>query len=246
MTYEAVKIGHGTLYIGDCFDVMADIPNAWIDMVLADLPYGTTQNKWDSILPLEKLWPEYWRLCKGAVVLTAAQPFTSMLVCSQLRKFKYDWVWRKPQGTGHLNAKKMPLRDKEDILVFADGVAPYFPQFGSGKPYKAVSKKENVRSPNYGISGPRREGSDGRRYPKQVIEFNSVGNKGLHPTQKPVALFEYMIRTYTNEWQTVLDNTAGSGTTAIAAENANRKWICIERDEQYAAKAIDRIRSHIA
>jgi DNA methylase len=242
-----VGFDNGTFYQGDCFEVMRSLPDRSVDMVLCDLPYGTTQNKWDSVLPLEPLWAEYWRLCKGAVVLTAAQPFTSLLVMSQLDKFKYDWVWRKPKGTGHLNAKKMPMRDKEDILVFAQGAAPYNPQFGTGEPYKnkAGKVKATGLTDNYGDFGTHREGSGGGRYPKQVVDFGVVERGTLHPTQKPVALFEYLIKTYTNPGDTVLDNTAGSGTTAIAAENCGRKWVCIERDETYTAKAVDRIKSHV-
>lgn len=241
------KIGNGVFYRGDCFDVMRDLPDGCVDMVLCDLPYGTTQNKWDSVLPLEPLWREYWRLCRGAVVLTAAQPFTSVLVVSALDKFRYDWTWRKPKGTGHLNAKKMPMRDKEDVMVFSAGAPPYNPQFGSGEPYKnkAGKVKESGLTDSYGAFGTHREGSDGKRYPKQVVDFGVVERGTIHPTQKPVALFEYMIRTYTNEGMTVLDNTAGSGTTAIAAENAGRKWICIERDPEYYAKAVERVAAHV-
>ena len=241
------QIGSGRFYTGDCFDVMRDLPDGSVDMILCDLPYGTTQNKWDSVLPLDALWREYWRVCRGAVVLTAAQPFTSALVMSQIDRFRYDWTWRKPKGTGHLNAKKMPMRDKEDILVFCAAPPPYNPQFGAGDAYKnkAGKSKESGLTGSYGDFGTHREGSDGRRYPKQVVEFGVVERGTIHPTQKPVALFEYLIRTYTDEGMTILDNTAGSGTTAIAAENAKRRWICIERDPDYATKAIARIRDHV-
>ena len=235
------EIGNGVFYTGDCFEVMESLPGRVAGMVLCDLPYGTTQNKWDSVLPLEPLWREYWRLCSGAVVLTAAQPFTSLLVVSAIDNFKYDWVWQKPKGTGHLNAKKMPMRDKEDILVFANGTAPYNPQMTPGKTYAVgggASKKDT-----YGDFSGKRENDGSMRYPKAVLQFAT--QTGIHPTQKPVALFEYLIRTYTNPGDTVLDNTAGSGTTAIAAENCGRKWICIERDETYAAKAIERIQAHV-
>lgn len=240
----------GTFYMGDCFDVMSRLPDASVDMVLCDLPYGTTQNKWDSVIPFEPLWREYWRLVRpgGAVVLTAAQPFTSALVMSQVERFKYDWTWRKPKGTGHLNAKKMPMRDKEDVLIFAQGQTTYNPQFGEGEPYgnKAGKVKENGLTDNYGDFGTHREGSDGKRYPKQVIDFPVVERGTIHPTQKPVALFEYLIKTYTHEGMTVLDNTAGSGTTAIAAHKAGRRWICIERDPGYYLKAIQRVMSECA
>ena len=230
---------------GDCLEKMKDIPDGSVDMVLCDLPYGTTQNKWDSVLPLDELWREYWRVVKpnGAVVLTAAQPFTSTLVCSQLSHFKYDWVWRKPKGTGHLNAKKMPMRDKEDIVVFYRSQCTYNPQFGSGEPYgnKAGKVVENGLTDNYGKFGTHREGSDGKRYPKQVLDFPVVERGTVHPTQKPVALMEYLIRTYTNEGETVLDNCMGSGTTGVACANTNRNFIGIELDEGYFKIAQDRI-----
>jgi site-specific DNA-methyltransferase (adenine-specific) len=228
---------------GDCLQLMRELPDASVDMILCDLPYGTTQNKWDSVIPLEPLWKEYWRICTGAVVLTAAQPFTSALVVSQVSRFKYDWVWKKPKGTGHLNAKKMPMRDKEDILVFANGAAPYSPQFGKGEPYKnkAGKIKESGLTGSYGDFGTHREGSDGRRYPKQVIEFGVVERDTIHPTQKPVALMEYMIRTYTDEGMVVLDNCMGSGTTGVACANTGRRFIGMEMDADYFDIACDRV-----
>ena len=236
----------GLFYHANCFDVLRTLPDGCVDMILADLPYGTTRNKWDSVLPLDQLWIEYWRICRGTVALTAAQPFTSSLVMSQIEHFKYDWVWKKPKGTGHLNAKKQPMRDKEDILIFYKERCLYIPQFGQGEPYKnkAGKIKENGLSTNYGDFGTHREGSDGKRYPKQIIEFPVTGRGTLHPTQKPVALFEYLIKTYTHEGMLVLDNTAGLGTTAIAAINTSRRWICIEKDAEYATQACERIRQH--
>ena len=245
-----MNIGHGSFWLGDCLELMKNIPDGSIDMILCDLPYGTTQNKWDSIIPFDKLWAEYWRVCKpnAAIVLTAAQPFTSALIMSQINNFKYDWIWRKPKGTGHLNAKKMPMRDKEDICVFYRNQCTYNPQFGVGAPYgnKAGKIKETGLSDNYGDFGTHREGSDGKRYPKQVIEFPVVERGGVHPTQKPLQLWEYLIKTYTNAGEVVLDNTAGSGTTAIAARNTGRRWLCIEKDEEYYQKAVERILAHNA
>lgn len=236
------------LHLGDCLELMKRIPDGSVDMVLCDLPYGTTQNKWDSVIPFEPLWSHYWRVCKpnAAVVLTAAQPFTSALVMSQVSNFKYDWIWRKPKGTGHLNAKKMPMRDKEDILVFYQSQPVYNPQFGKGDPYKNKAGKiaENGLSDNYGKFGNHREGSDGKRYPKQVLDMPVVERGTIHPTQKPEELWEYLIRTYTDEGMTVLDNCIGSGTTAIAAMNTNRRWIGIERDPEYFEKAKSRIAAH--
>jgi site-specific DNA-methyltransferase (adenine-specific) len=240
------KYENNVFYHGDCFDIMKLIPDNKVDAIISDLPYGTTQNKWDSVLPFEELWQSYWRVLKpdGVVVLTAAQPFTSALVMSQVKYFKYDWTWRKPKGTGHLNAKKMPMKDKEDILVFCKGKATYNPQFSKGTPYKNKAGKvlENGLTDNYGHFGISREGSpNGNRYPKQVLEFGVVERGNLHPTQKPTPLFEYLIKTYTNEGEVVLDNCAGSGTTAIAAINTNRNWVCIEKDETYYNTAIERI-----
>lgn len=237
------KIGNGIWGTGDCFELMAKLTDQSVDMVLCDLPYGTTQNKWDSVLPLDRLWAGYWRVCKGAVVLTAAQPFTSALVMSQPGQFKYDWTWRKNRATNVFNAKKQPLRDKEDVLVFSKNTVKYNPQGLIYKPEPSRNGKKD--SDNWGKGKTNSYTKDFINYPKQVLEFDSV-QRVIHPTQKPVALFEYLIQTYTNEGDTVLDNTAGSGTTAIAAENCGRKWICIERDEEYAAKAIQRIKDHIA
>lgn len=237
------------LLLGDCLEVMNAIPDSSVDMILCDLPYGTTQNKWDTIIPFEPLWRQYWRVIKrnGAVVLTAAQPFTSALVMSQVEYFKYDWIWRKPKGTGHLNAKKMPMRDKEDVIVFYREQCVYNPQFGQGEPYgnKAGKVVENGLSDNYGKFGNHREGSDGKRYPKQVIDFPVVERGTVHPTQKPVALFEYLIKTYTNPGDIVLDNCAGSGTTAIAALKTKRGYICIEQDLDYYITAVKRVADYM-
>jgi site-specific DNA-methyltransferase (adenine-specific) len=223
---------------GDCLEMMKLIPNGSVDMVLCDLPYGTTQNKWDAVIPFEALWAEYRRICKGAIVLTAAQPFTSALVMSQPDVFKYQWVWRKPNGTGFLNAKKQPLRNHEDVLVFYANQPTYNPQFTEGKPYR---QKQGSGTDNYGAVRDNYETvSDGKRYPLTVVDFHQ-GDKKVHPTQKPVALMEYLIRTYTNEGDTVLDNTMGSGTTGVAAVNTGRQFIGIERDDKYFAIAKKRI-----
>lgn len=237
-----------TFLVGDCFEHMAALPDGSVDMVLCDLPYGTTQNKWDSVLPLDRLWAEYRRLCpSGAIVLTACQPFTSLLVASNLKGFKHDWTWEKNKASGHLNSKRQPLRAHEDVLVFSFGKPPYAPQMTEGhKPGNYAKRGQS--SSNYGKSERTTYGGSTARYPRSVQRFNVVNNDDpdkWHPTQKPVALFEYLIRTYTDEGQTVLDNTAGSGTTAIAAINSGRRWICIEKDADYAAKAIARIEAHM-
>jgi hypothetical protein len=242
---ESPATSNINLMLGDCLERMKEIPDGSVDMILCDLPYGTTACKWDTVIPFEPLWEHYWRICKpnAAVVLTAAQPFTSALVMSQIRYFKYDWTWRKPKGTGHLNAKKQPMRDKEDILVFCKGQTVYNPQFGEGVPYanKAGKIEENGLTDSYGRFGSHREGSDGKRYPKQVIDFGVVERGTVHPTQKPVALMEYMIRTYTKEGGTVLDNCMGSGTTGVACVNTGRNFIGIEKDETYFNIATKRI-----
>jgi site-specific DNA-methyltransferase (adenine-specific) len=233
------------MWLGDCLELMADIPDGSVDMILCDLPYGTTQNKWDAVIPFGPLWAHYWRVAKpnAAIVLTAAQPFTSALVMSCVERFKYDWIWKKPKGTGHLNAKKMPMRDKEDVLVFYREQPSYNPQWGEGEPYKTKAGKivENGLSDNYGKFGNHREGSDGRRYPKQVVNFPVVERGTVHPTQKPSELFDYFIRTYTQPGELVLDNCSGSGTTAVAAHQSDRRYLCIERDVDYYFASCDRV-----
>jgi site-specific DNA-methyltransferase (adenine-specific) len=245
---QYIDLGLGRFYWGDCFDVMPTIPDGVIDLVLCDLPYGTTQNKWDSVLPLDKLWVEYKRLCKGAIVLSAAQPFTSALVMSNVEDFKYQWVWSKLNGrSGHLNAKKQPLRAHEDILVFNRGT--YNPQMRDvGFGYRSTATSDECLSRGTGKQKGVHSESDGARYPITVLDFKSVDNRHgkIHPTQKPVELWEYLIRTYTNEGDVVLDNCSGSGTTAIACENTKRRWVCIEKDEAYAMAAIKRIQEHPA
>jgi site-specific DNA-methyltransferase (adenine-specific) len=223
-----------------------------VDMVLCDLPYGTTQNKWDSVIPFEPLWEQYARVCKpsAAIVLSAAQPFTSVLVMSKPEWFKYDWVWRKPKGTGHLNAKKQPMRDKEDILVFYREQCVYNPQFTAGTPYKDKAGKDHAASTSmtgsYGAYTNFRNDNEGKRYPKQVLEFGVVERGTLHPTQKPVALWEYLIRTYTNEGDTVLDNCCGSGTTGVACLRSKRHYIQFENNWEYCELAIERAEEETA
>jgi DNA modification methylase len=244
-------IGNATLYLGDCLEVMATLPDASVDMILCDPPYGTTACKWDTVIPFEPLWEQLKRVLKpnGAAVFTAAQPFTSALVMSNPDWFKYDWCWRKPKGTGHLNAKKQPMRDKEDVLVFYARQPTYNPQFGSGEPYTKLKGGKKTKVSEHGATtyGKFYTGAefcndnDGRRYPKQVLEFGVVERGTVHPTQKPVALMEYLIRTYTNEGETVLDNCMGSGTTGVACANSGRRFIGIERERKYFDIACERI-----
>ena len=230
------------LRLGDCLEIMKDIPDKSIDMILCDLPYGTTRNKWDSIIPLDKLWNEYERIIKdnGAIVLFSQMPFTAELTHSNLKLFKYEWIWEKDNGTGFLNAKKMPLKIHENILVFYKKLPTYNPQMRTGfKPYKC---KQGRHSTNYGLyeQGHITE-SNGERYPIDIIEFKK--DSGLHPTQKPVELLEYLIKTYTNENETVLDNCMGSGSTGVACKRTNRNFIGIELDETYFNIAKERINS---
>lgn len=227
---------------GNCLELMASIPDKSVDLILCDLPYGTTACRWDVVIPLEHLWQHYNRIIKpgSAIVLTATQPFTSMLVMSNLDNFKYDWVWRKEKGTGHLNAKKQPMRDKEDILIFGNGVVKYNPQMIEGTPYKAKPGKSKIED-CYGLYKDVRTDNAGTRYPKQVLDFKSEGRGRVHPTQKPLALMEYLIKTYTDEGDTVLDNCMGSGTTGVAAKNTLRNFIGIEMDDAYYDIAFNRI-----
>ena len=228
---------------GDCLELMKEIPDKSIDMILCDLPYGTTRNKWDSVIPLNKLWEQYERIIKdnGAIVLFSQMPFSAELVHSNLKLFKYEWIWQKDNGTGFLNAKKMPLKIHENILVFYKKLPLYNPQMRTGfKPYKC---KQGRHSTNYGAyeQGHITE-SNGERYPIDIIEFQK--DSGLHPTQKPVALLEYLIKTYTNEGDTVLDNCMGSGSTGVACINTNRNFIGYELDEHYFQIAKERLEQH--
>ena len=223
-----------TLMMGDCLELMREIPDGSIDMVLADLPYGTTACKWDTVIPFEPLWAAYRRVCKknAAIVLTASQPFTSALVMSNAKGFKYCWYWKK-RPVNFLNAKKQPMRNIEDILVF--GGSTYNPQ--DLIPRRKVNKRSNSTETN-GAHGQENV-SEFTNYPAQVLEM--TGERGLHPTQKPVALMEYLIRTYTHEGETVLDNCMGSGTTGVACVNTVRRFIGIEKDDKYFQIAAGRI-----
>lgn len=249
-------IGNGRFFTGECFAVMQDLPDKSVDLVLCDLPYGTTGNKWDSILPLELLWKEYERLLKpsGCAVLTASMPFTAKIVASNYEAFRYAWIWEKSKASNFLDAKHRPLKAHEDILVFSFHSKPvYNPQMIAGDPYSGAGRRKSPKVWG-GVMDvadiTKQNDNAGTRYPRSVQYFKTAESEGKgvswHPTQKPVALFEYLIRTHSNEGDVVLDNTAGSGTTAIAAENTGRKWICIEKDSEYASKAIERIRNATA
>lgn len=231
-----------TIIHGDCLEIMPSIPDKSVGMILCDLPYGTTQNKWDTVIPFELLWPQYERIIKedGVIALTAAQPFTSQLICSNPKMFKHVMVWDKRLGTGHLNAKKMPLRRHEDICIFSkapNGRYTYNPQMRKGK---FRTKSTGKGSENYG-SYQSVEKKNDIYYPTSIIELYAPQAGKVHPTQKPVELFEYLIKTFSNPGDLILDNCIGSGTTAIAALKSGRDFIGIEKEIGYVEIAKQRV-----
>lgn len=231
---------------GDCLELITEIPDGSVDMVLCDLPYGMTRCKWDVQIPLDKLWEQYNRVVKenGAIILFAMEPFASYLRLSNIKNFKYDWVWDKVKGTGFLNAKKQPLRGHEMVCVFYRKQCEYNPQKTKGCPRKVSTRKhkENCReTENYGKHGLTSYDST-ERYPRSILTVSTDTQKSaLHPTQKPVFLLEYLIRTYTSPGDTVLDNCMGSGSTGVACVNAGRGFIGMELDEKYFEIAEKRI-----
>ena len=237
-----------TLWQGDCLELMKGIDDNSVDMVLCDLPYGTTRNKWDSIIPLDRLWEQYKRVIKdnGAIVLFSAEPFTSLLITSNIQWFRYDLIWSKTQGSDFLNANRKPLRSHENICVFYKKQPTYNPQKTEGKPYKA--KSGQTTSTNFGkFNGNHHtENKDGKRCPLSVLRFSGEHNRGKqHPTQKPTDLLEWLIKTYTNKGETVLDNSSGSGSCGVACVNTGRKFIGIELDQGYFDIAKERIEKSI-
>lgn len=235
---------------GDCIELMKDIPDGSVDMILCDLPYGTTACKWDKIIPFEPLWKNYNRIIKdnGAIVLFATQPFTSKLVHSNIKNFKHSWIWHKKNAGNVLVAKYQPLKTTEEICVFSSGgKVVYYPIFSEGHKDRTKEKPTKKKSDLFsGIKsgdfkhGKNKEGH--QRYPKHLIEFSNASHKGkVHPTQKPVALLEYLAKTYTNEGEVVLDNCMGSGSTGVACVNTGRKFIGMELDEGYFNIAVKRI-----
>ena len=260
------------LYLGDCLEKMTHLPDDSVDLILADLPYGTTDRsgkkgsrifKWDSVIPLDSLWEQYRRILKtnGTVVLTADQPFTSQLVMSNLKWFKYEWIWKKSRTTGFFTANYRPMKSTEDILVFSEGGAAaasaksgrgnmtYNPQ---GLVEKRVKKKNNAKrlgkllgnvdfvGANNKMLGDSEYEQKYTNYPTEVLEF-SIETGTIHPTQKPVPLMEYLVRTYSNEGETVLDNVMGSGTTGLACMRANRNFIGMEKEQEYFDVALERL-----
>ena len=232
------------IYNGDCLEVMDKLIKQGIkvDMILTDPPYGTTACKWDSVIPFDAMWERLNKLIKpnGAIVLFGSEPFSSYLRMSNIRNYKYDWIWEKPQGVNPLLAKKQPLNNIEKIHVFYAKQCTYNPQFEKGKPY-TVTRDKNKRlcEVNNHTFVETTTINEGKRYPKRVLKFNR--QTGLHPTQKPVELLEYLIKTYTNEGEIVLDFTMGSGSTGVACVNIGRKFIGIELDEGYFNIAKERI-----
>jgi site-specific DNA-methyltransferase (adenine-specific) len=225
---------------------MKGIPDGSVDLVLTDPPYGTTACKWDSVIPLEPMWKQLKRITKkdSAIVMTASQPFTSALVMSNPKMFKYCWVWEKSKASGFLNAKKRPLVAHEDIVIFCKGKTPYNPIMSKGEAYNKGLRKDQSKGDVYGKFDRVVVSSGGSRYPRSVQYFKTAEREGsYHKTQKPVALMEYLIKTYTNEGETVLDFTMGSGTTGVAAKQLGRDFIGIELDEEYFKIAQERINS---
>lgn len=230
------------LRMGDCLELMRDIPDSSVDMILCDLPYGTTRNKWDSALDLQKLWVQYRRICRGVIVLTAQTPFDKVLGCSNLPMLRYEWIWEKTHPTGHLNAKRAPMKAHENVLVFYERPPTYNPQKTKGHVRKSAVKRQD-NTTTYGRQDFEPLAYDStERYPRSVMKFASDKQRSkLHPTQKPVALMEYLIRTYSNEGMTVLDNCMGSGTTGVACVNTGRRFIGMELDHVYFGIAEKRI-----
>ena len=229
---------------GDCLVEMQNIPDKSIDAIICDLPYGTTTCKWDTVIPFEPLWKQYERIIKnnGAIVLTASQPFTTDLIQSNRKLFKYELIWEKTLGTNPMLTKKQPFKKHENICIFYKKQPTYNPQMTEGKPYIDKARESGLDAINRGIRGMKKSiNNSGVRYPSSVQRFSNGNNGNMHPTQKPIALFEYLINTYTNEGETVLDNTMGSGTTGVACKQLNRSFIGIEMDDKYFDIAIKRI-----
>ena len=242
-----------TLLQGDCLELMKDIPDKSIDLILCDLPYGTTRNSWDEVIPFDKLWAQYNRIIKdnGAILLFAQGKFYVNLVNSNMKMFRYDLVWDKELVSGFLNAKRMPLRRHEQVAVFYKHLPTYNPQFTQGKPLHSKGtayKEKELTNNNYGdfkATDDDRAGST-EKYPTSIMKFQKPHpSVCVHPTEKPVALLEYLVKTYTNEGDVVLDNCMGSGSTGVACQNTNREFIGMELDEDYYKLACERIKKEV-
>lgn len=247
-----IKIGNGLMYKGDCLEVMKEIPDKSIDLILCDLPYGTTSCSWDLIIPFESLWDEYKRIIKPscAILLFGTEPFSSHLRLSNLPWFKYDWIWEKSKCGSAFTSKYRPQQKHEIISVFGKGRVNYFPQMQEGEPYKRTRRANNGDKPNnhkLGVTSDSETVNTGYRYPSTVQFFQQKWRRQdqIHPTQKPVQLMEYLIRTYSDEGSLVLDNCSGSGTVGVACENTSRKYILIEKDEHYFNIGHQRLLEHV-
>lgn len=245
MTRDLVTQQKTTLIQGDCIDVMKKIENNSIDLILCDLPYGVTKNKWDVVIPFDKLWAEYNRIIKsnGAIILFGSQPFTTLLISSNMKYFRYSLVWEKNKFSDFLNAKRKPMKTNEDICIFYKKQPTYNIQYWYSTPYKRWNTQEAVnKQTNYGGHKENVAESDGKRLPTTVLKFNRV-ERPKHPTQKPVELLEWLIKSYSHENDIVLDNCMGVGSTGIAARNLNRNFIGIELEEKYFSQAVQAISS---
>ena len=232
------------LWQGDCLELMNNIPDKSVDCIITDLPYGTTQCKWDTIIPFEPLWKQYNRIIKdnGAIVLFGTEPFSSHLRLGNLKNYKYDWIWDKVKGTGFLNAKRQPMRNHELISVFYKKQCTYNPQKTYGHKMKKSYRSKDLQTDVYGEMKNDYTYESTERYPRSIQVFSTdTQNSSLHPTQKPVALIEYLIKTYTNDGELVFDSCMGSGTTGVACINTNRRFIGIELDNNYFEIAKNRI-----
>lgn len=244
MSNKDIVTNEYSLLFGDCLERMKEIPDESVDLILTDPPYGTTACKWDSVIDFDLMWEQLKRIIKpnGAIVLFGAEPFSSLLRCSNIKDFKYDWIWEKSKATGFLNSKKQPLRAHEVISVFYSKPPTYHPQMVEGVSYNKGVRKEQTDNDVYGSFKQVEVKSDGLRFPRSVQYFKTAEFEGsFHKTQKPVALLEYLIKTYTNENEVVLDFTAGSFSTGVACLNTNRKFIGIEMDEGYFNIGVNRM-----
>ncbi len=244
--WDIARVSHSTLVNADCFDVFPFIEEKSVDAIICDLPYGTTACKWDSVLPFDLLWNEYKRIIKpdGAIVLFGSEPFSSIMRISNLKNYKYDWIWNKKNSGSGLLAKKQPLKICEIVSVFSFGTHNYYPQMVEGK----MRNKKSYGSKIGSVTGEIKAGEDkfnSLYFPKNIIEFSNANQNGKeHPTEKPIELLEYLVKTYTNEGDMVLDNTMGSGTTNLACLKLNRKSIGIEKEKQYYDVAVRRLSSY--
>lgn len=232
---------------GDCLEKMKDIPDKSIDTIICDLPYGTTACKWDVVIPFEPLWEQYKRIIKDnrAIVLFSSQPFTTSLINSNITQFKYEWIWEKHQGTNPMLCNVQPMKIHENICVFSKNSHLYNPQFGVGKKYGGYESSGSIGEVYGDTKFNGHKSNDGKRYPTSILKFRGMKyDGGLHPTQKPIPLLETLVKTYSNEGDTILDNCMGSGSTGIACLNTKRDFIGIEKEEKYFEIAKNRIESH--